>query len=493
MDFLDIEAQASSIEAVLEIDTYDTNSYGNQFNGATNDTGTLTFAFDEPEAGFTLNVTGYDIDDETEVAVYVNGSYLANLAVTENNAEGFNQFHIDGEMLQDGTNSLTFVHLGSPTLTWGVTDILIQDQQGGHDLPFSWDPEYHEDGYVVWQVNGDGFYIGEMDMDTGAFVGVINYLDVPPIPWTQTIQAVEIIETVDGGVAAIGMSNEGLIYLSTTEGYVLEGTEGMRITALPKGELETLRFIAFDGTGQYIYEDGTLTELQIGANQAFQWLNESEVLLRNEFTDVTSILNIETMEQEVVTDIEYNSGQAAAFTMSNGDEYIALQGDGYNDIYTNTGDGWVFMQRMVNPFIVGDQFWSPEFFEWNGGLYVTGFVADSLDQNADAIVVTYDVTRDSWTRISGVEAWKDPEALVLNDGSLAYYADKVSDGSQNYSTISYARAILRSTPNGELSDENREITIVKEIATSEPFADRALADSFESSALADSFDFLGRA
>lgn len=482
MDFIEIEPQPAGFEAVLTIDSYDTNSYGNLFEGATNQDGSLTFLFEGPDTGVTLNVKGYDIDTENEVAVFVNGEQIGYMAVTENNSEGFSTFNIPPSLVEEGTNSITFVQLGSPELAWGVTDILIQDHRGGHQLPFSWDPEFHEDGYVVWQVNGDGFYIGQMDMDTGGFLGVINYLPVPPIPWMQTIQAVEIIETTDGGVAAIGMSSEGLIYLSATEAYVLEGTEGLRITAMPKGEVPTLRFIAFDSEGQYLYNDGTLTELDLGGNRAFQWLNETEVLLRNEFTDVTSILNVETMEQTVVTDYAYNSGQAAAFTTSNGDEYVALQGDGYNDIYINTGDGWTFLQRMVNPFYVGDQFWSPEFFEWQGRVFITGFVADDLSQDADAIVVMYDVGRDAWTRLSGIQPWKDPEVLVLNDGSLAYYADKTSDASQNYSTITYVRAMVRAVSWGDWWSREAERA-----------PDPVEPSAYDLLAAADSFEFLTKA
>lgn len=444
---MDIEPQAAGFDAVLTIDTYDTNAYGNNFEGTSNTTGTATFVFTGTGTGITLYVDGYDIDTENEVAVYMNGEQLGFLEVTENNAQGLSVFSVDASMVEEGTNSITFVKAGEPTQIWGVTDLLIQDHRGPHDLPFAWDPEFHEDGYVVWQVNGDGFYIGEMDMDTGAFLGVINYLAVPPIPWMQTIQAVEIIETTDGGVAALGMSSEGLIYLSTTEGYVLEGTEGMRFAATPKGEVESLRFIVFDGTGQYLYDEGTLTRLPIPpGSQAFQWLDDDEVLIRNDFTDVTSVLNVETMETVVVTTTAYNSGQAAAHTASNGDQYLVFQGDGYNDIYLNTGSGWEFHQRMSNPFHVGDQFWSPEFFEWNGRLFILGFVADDLSENADAIVVMYDVGRDAWTRLSGVQPWKDPEVLILNDGSMAYYADNTSDGSQNYSKITYLRALLRAVP-----------------------------------------------
>lgn len=451
MDFIDIEQDTSGVDAVLTLDTYDTGAYGNNFEGATDPDGILTFTFEGTTSGITLFVDGYDIDDAEEVAVYLNGEQIGFLEVTGNNAQGMSTFTVGADMVDIGaTNSITFVAGETSDQTWGVTDLLIQDPRGPHDLPFSWDPEFHEDGYVVWQVNGDGFYIGEMDMDTGAFLGVINYIDVPPIPWTQTIQAVEIIETTDGGVAAIGMSREGLVYLSATEGYVLEGTEGMRFATMPKGEVESLRFIVYDGPVQYLYEEGTLTRLDLPlGSQAFQWLDDDEVLIRNDFTNVTTVLNVETMELSVVTTTKYNSGQAGAFTASNGDQYLVFQGNGYNDIYINTGSDWVLLQRMVNPFPVGDMFYSPEFFEWNGKVFITGFVADDLSENGDAIVVLYDLARDSWTRLSGIQPWKDPEVLVLNDGTLAFYADNTSDGSQSYDTISYFRAMLRAIPSAE--------------------------------------------
>jgi hypothetical protein len=282
-----------------------------------------------------------------------------------------------------------------------------------------------------------------MDLDTGGFLGIVNHLAIAPISWFETIQAVELIRTQDG-VAAIGMTTQGLIYLSATEARVLEGTEGMTFTCMPKGEVPSLRFICSDENGvQYIYDDGVLTVVPIRAGEAWQWLNEFEVLTRNALTDVTSVLNVETGELTRVTSDPYLQGQAAAITTSTGEQMITLRGDGYRDIFINTDDGWTFLQRMTSEMWAGDQQFSPEFFEWHDQVWILGYLSreDTLNWTTPTAVYIYDIEHDRYTQLTSVGEWKDPEVLVLNDGSLAWYADETSTTEQLYDTITYDQAV----------------------------------------------------
>lgn len=432
------------IDGRLEVDTYNTLTYGNNFNGNTDADGIMSFHFDADGDALTLNLDGYDIDAANEVAVLVNAQFVGFLDVTENNELGFSQLEIDAGLVDAGTNTLTFVQTGDPALTWGVTDLFLAGP-GLHELPFYYDPEFTEDGWVAWQTDHDGFYLGRMDLDTGGFLGVVNHLAIPPTTWFETVQAVELIRTPDG-VAAIGMTAQGLVYLSETEGYVLEGTEGMHFNAMPKGETPTLRFICADENNlQYLYDDGELTLLPPKIGQAWQWLNEDEVLMRSNITDVLSVLNVETGELDFVTDQAYGRGGAAAITTTTGEQMITMQGDGFRDIYTKTEQGWEMTQRITSPLGAGDQHFSPEFFEWHGRVWLLGYVSpeDVIDWTAPTAIVLYDIDNDLWVRVSHVDAWKDPEVLVLNDGSLAWYADDTSVTKQLFNTISYEQAMTR--------------------------------------------------
>ena len=426
------------VDGIVTIDTFNTLTYGNGYDGNTDDDGVVTLTFESDGRKLELNVDGYDIDSSAEVAVFINKEFVGFLTPTDNNSEGLTTLAIDGALIDPGTNTLSFKVNGNPSQTWGITNIFLESP-GMKQLPFYYDPEFTEDGWVAWQTDHDGFYIGRMDMDTGAFLGIVNHFDVAPISWFETVQAVEWIQTPDG-VAAIGMSEQGLIYLSATEARILEGTEGMTFTCMPKGEVPTLRFICADADGiQYLYDDGVLTALPLRDGVAWQWLNEFEVLTRNSLTNVTSILNVETGELTTVTDVEYMQGQAAAITTSTGQQMITLRGDGYRDIYINTDDGWTFLQRMVSNMWAGDQQYSPEFFEWQGKVWIIGYLSreDTLDWTTKTAVYIYDIETDRYTQLTTVGEWKDPEVLVLNDGSLAWYADLTSKTQQLYDSITY--------------------------------------------------------
>lgn len=426
------------VDGIVTIDTFNTLTYGNGYDGNTDDDGVVTLTFESDGRKLELNVDGYDIDSSAEVAVFINKEFVGFLTPTDNNSEGITTLAIDGALIDPGTNTLSFKVNGNPSQTWGITNIFLESP-GMKQLPFYYDPEFTEDGWVAWQTDHDGFYIGRMDMDTGAFLGIVNHFDVAPISWFETVQAVEWIQTPDG-VAAIGMSEQGLIYLSATEARILEGTEGMTFTCMPKGEVPTLRFICADADGiQYLYDDGVLTALPLRDGVAWQWLNEFEVLTRNSLTNVTSILNVETGELTTVTDVEYMQGQAAAITTSTGQQMITLRGDGYRDIYINTDDGWTFLQRMVSNMWAGDQQYSPEFFEWQGKVWIIGYLSreDTLDWTTKTAVYIYDIETDRYTQLTTVGEWKDPEVLVLNDGSLAWYADLTSKTQQLYDTVTY--------------------------------------------------------
>lgn len=436
-----VRPEAAGIDAELLVGTYDRGTYGNGFGTAEDTDGLLSFVFEASGTRLDLAVRGWDIDSATEVELRLNGQHAGYLEPTAEGEQSLTTLTLKAGLVHAGVNTLQFLQTGSPWRDWGVTDILLLEP-GMTELPFSWDPEFTEDGWVAWQVDFDGFYLGRMDMDTGGFLGVDSHLPIPPITWFETVQAVELIRTEDG-VVALGMSHRGIVWLDEDGGGVIGGTQGMRFTATPKGDVPGIRFIAYDEAGrQFLHDDGELTELDLGLFQAWQWLNGSEVLVRNKLTGITLTYDVETGARTLVTDLRYNDGQAAAFTASDGVQYVTLQGNGFRDIYRNDGAGWGFQQRMVTPFAAGSQHFSSEFFEWQGRIFMTGFLADELGWTAPSVIALYDLENDLWVQLSGVEAWKDPEALVLNDGRLAYYADRTSTSTQHFNVVSYERAML---------------------------------------------------
>jgi len=117
---------SGTVEVILELATSDDGQYGNNY-GSNEHESVLYAVFDDTGTDVTLYVTGYDIDDPDEVAVYLNDNLLGYLSVGPNNGlNAGDQFAIAaGE--QQAQNLLRFQERVSGW-TWGVTDLLLSDQ-----------------------------------------------------------------------------------------------------------------------------------------------------------------------------------------------------------------------------------------------------------------------------------------------------------------------------------------------------------------------------
>jgi len=107
----------------------DVGLYGYRFDGVSSNRENATFSFSATDAPLSLSVSGFDIDGaDDEVGVLLNGASIGFLERTPNNAQRTTVIALPAERIVPGTNSLTFFQK-SPGWTWGVTDILLFEEQ----------------------------------------------------------------------------------------------------------------------------------------------------------------------------------------------------------------------------------------------------------------------------------------------------------------------------------------------------------------------------
>ena len=103
----------------------DTGQYGNNY-GSNEHPMSLTATFEGAGVSvYELQVTGYDIDYVDEVAVYINGSFLAHLQTgPDNSHNGGDAFTLDPALLLEGENTIQF-RQRTAGYTWGVKDLAV--------------------------------------------------------------------------------------------------------------------------------------------------------------------------------------------------------------------------------------------------------------------------------------------------------------------------------------------------------------------------------
>jgi hypothetical protein len=87
--------------------------------------GGLVASFQSTGDDLLFDVTGYDIDSNTEVRVLLNGEELGHLSRgTDNGLNGGDTFLLEARAQQAGLNAIEFITI-KPNRKWGVTDLLI--------------------------------------------------------------------------------------------------------------------------------------------------------------------------------------------------------------------------------------------------------------------------------------------------------------------------------------------------------------------------------
>lgn len=112
----------------LTLDTLVEQKFGNKFSGVKAPDGTVLGSFEsDASQDLYLNFDGFDIDNNVEVGVLLNGTSLGNLRKGVNNGLASYSFDLPASAQVNGQNILTFEQLQNPVYRWGVTDLLLTD------------------------------------------------------------------------------------------------------------------------------------------------------------------------------------------------------------------------------------------------------------------------------------------------------------------------------------------------------------------------------
>ena len=152
-------------------------SYGMQGNGfefqsvaLVDEDGRIDYAFDgSANEDVVIRFLGYDIDGAWEVGVAINGTSLDNLTTGVDNGYSYYEIAIDGALLVDGENLITFTQNGEAAFKWGVGNIQVSKAQAT-ETPT--DTNYSDQWYLdamggfeeVWaDYTGAGVKVGVYD------------------------------------------------------------------------------------------------------------------------------------------------------------------------------------------------------------------------------------------------------------------------------------------------------------------------------------------
>jgi hypothetical protein len=125
-DLLVAEDTLPSPDITLTLGVMDTGQYGHNYGSNQNEI-ELTVSFQGTTVDLVFSVTGYDIDNSDEVAVYLNGNLLGYLSIGPNNGlNGGDSFPIPVSDQLLGENQIRFVQK-TPGFMWGVTDLLVAE------------------------------------------------------------------------------------------------------------------------------------------------------------------------------------------------------------------------------------------------------------------------------------------------------------------------------------------------------------------------------
>jgi len=108
----------------LQVDTLDPVTYGFRYDGVRRHRERADFTFTSADADLSLDLRAFDVDTSTEVAVLLNGTRIAYLPRTPNNATAAARVDLPLGSQIAGTNTLRFVQ-ARPGWRWGITDLLL--------------------------------------------------------------------------------------------------------------------------------------------------------------------------------------------------------------------------------------------------------------------------------------------------------------------------------------------------------------------------------
>lgn len=114
-------------EVALSLGELETGSHGNKFNGSVNLDGIVTTTFDATGSDLNLDFEGYDIDNDSELEVLVNGVSIGTMDAGVNNGLAQYSISIAAADQVEGENTVAFMQTGNPNWKWGVTNLLLSE------------------------------------------------------------------------------------------------------------------------------------------------------------------------------------------------------------------------------------------------------------------------------------------------------------------------------------------------------------------------------
>lgn len=109
----------------MDVGVMESAFYGNGFNGLSDSDGKIAGSFDGTGNDMELSFQGYDIDNDTEIEVFVNGFSVGYLGTGVNNGYSNYTLSITAAQQFSGMNVFEFVQTGSPAWKWGVGNFLL--------------------------------------------------------------------------------------------------------------------------------------------------------------------------------------------------------------------------------------------------------------------------------------------------------------------------------------------------------------------------------
>ncbi len=186
-----VQAQAPA-PAALELEASDGGRYGFSFSGTFTNREKADFVFTSIGVDLSLCLRAYDIDNDTEVSVLLNGAFWDYLPTTSNNGFRTVRIELPAEDMVPGENTLSFVQR-VPGYRWGITDlgltaskVLRLDVLDGEAYGFSYRRTFanREKADFVFKSTGDDLVLSlsAFDIDGATEVSVLlngdfwNYL-----------------------------------------------------------------------------------------------------------------------------------------------------------------------------------------------------------------------------------------------------------------------------------------------------------------------------
>lgn len=199
----------------LSLDQMDNNRYG-YFESPTRFTGLrASFELGSIDGDVLLSLQGWDIDVSDETAVYINGTQVGNLGVTNNNSYGpTDSFLLTNDLLNVGLNMIELVQrdtdgtwVGSADEKWAVKDmlirlvttvdlsvsnILIAENSIKKNIPFSVAATISNTGEASSQTTTATFHVSSDEIITSTDQEVASLIVDPILPAETVILNVDV-------------------------------------------------------------------------------------------------------------------------------------------------------------------------------------------------------------------------------------------------------------------------------------------------------------